>query len=65
MEILFNPDIIKRVQEIIGFWKNAKIDCQAVYFNEAPVAHTLCQNHLGIHLYERLILIIMLRRKQK
>ena len=25
-----------------------------VFFNETPVAHTSCQKHLGMHLYEKL-----------
>ena len=65
MEILFNPDITKQAQELIAFRKNTKIDCQAVYFKEAPVSHTLCQRHLVIHLYETLNFNYYVKEKPK
>ena len=43
-KILFNP------QEVTFSRKNTKNDHPIVYFNEAPVAHTTCQKHLGMHL---------------
>ena len=52
--MLFNPDITKQAQEVIFSRKHIKIDHPIVYFNEAPVAHTTCQKHLGMHLDEKL-----------
>ena len=49
-EMLFNPDITKQAQEVIFSRKNTKNDHPIVYFNEAPVVHTACQKHLGMHL---------------
>ena len=53
-KMLFNPDITKQVQEVIFSRKNTKNDHPIAYFNEAPVAHTTCQKHLGMHLDEKL-----------
>ena len=53
-KMLFNPDITKQAQEVIFSRKHIKIDHPIVYFNEAPVAHTTCQKHLGMHLDEKL-----------
>ena len=53
-KMLFNPDITKQAQEVIFSRKNTKNDHPIVYFNEAPVAHTTCQKHLGMHLDEKL-----------
>ena len=47
---LFNPDVTKQAQEVIFSRKNIKTDHPVVYFNKAPVAHTNCQKHLGMHL---------------
>ena len=54
LEILFNPDITKQVQEVIFSRKSTKLDHPAVFLNEALVAHTLCQKYLGMHLDEKL-----------
>lgn len=62
---LFNPDISKQAQEVIAFRKNTKIDCQAVYFNEAPVSHTPCQKHLGMHLHETRNFYYYVKKKPK
>ena len=51
-KILFNPDLTKKAQEVIFSRKNIKTDHPNVYFNEAAVAHTICQKHLGMHLDE-------------
>ena len=53
-KMLFNPDITKQAQEVIFSRKDNKKDHPIVYFNEAPVAHTACQKHLGMHLDEKL-----------
>ena len=50
---LFNPDITKPAQEVIFSRKNIKTDHPIAHFNEAPVAHTVCQKHLGMHLDEK------------
>ena len=52
--MLLNPDLTKQAQEGIFSRKNIKTDHPNVYFNEAPVAHTTCQKHLGMHLDEKL-----------
>ena len=52
--MLFNPDLTKQAQEVIFLRKNIKTDHPIVYFNEAPIAHTTCQKHLGMHLDEKL-----------
>ena len=52
--MLFNPDITKQAQEVIFSRKHIKNDHPIVYFNEAPVAHTTCQKHLGMHLDKKL-----------
>ena len=52
--MLFNPDLTKQAQEVIFSRKNIKTDHPIVYFNEAPVAHTTYQKHLGMHLDEKL-----------
>ena len=49
-KMLFNPDITKQAQEVFFLRKNTKNDHPIVYFNEAPVVHTACQKHLGMHL---------------
>ena len=48
-KMLFNPDSTKPAQEVIFSRKNIKTDHPIVYFNEAPVVHTTCQKHLGMH----------------
>ena len=53
-KMLFNPDLTKQAQEVICSRKNIKTDHPIVHFNEAPIAHTTCQKHLGIHLDEKL-----------
>ena len=53
-KMLFNSDLTKQAQKTIFSRKNIKTDHPFVYFNEAPVAHTTCQKHLGIHLDEKL-----------
>ena len=47
--MLFNPDLTKQAQEVIFSRKNIKTDHPIVCFNEAPVVHTACQKHLGMH----------------
>ena len=51
--MLFNPSLTKQAQEVIFSGKIIKTNDQIVYFNEAPVAHTTYQKHLGIHLDEK------------
>ena len=53
-KIIFNPDITKQAQEVIFSRKIKKTDHPVVYFNDAPVAKTSCQKHLGMHLDEKL-----------
>ena len=53
-KILFNPDLTKQSQEVIFSRKYIKTDHPIVCFNEALVAHTTCQKHLGMHLDEKL-----------
>ena len=53
-KMLLNPRLTKKAQEVIFSRKNIKTDHPVVYFNEAPVAHTTCQKHLGMHLDEKL-----------
>ena len=53
-KMLFNPDITKQAQEVIFSRKSTITNHPTVFFNEAPVAHTLCQKHLGMHLDEKL-----------
>ena len=62
-KMLFNPDIIKQVQEVIFSRKNIKKGHPIAYFNEAPVAHTACQKHLGMHLDEKLNFSIHINEK--
>ena len=52
--MLFNPDITKQAQEVIFSQKSTITNHPIVFFNEAPVAHTSCQKHLGMHLDEKL-----------
>ena len=51
---IFNPSITKQAQEVIFSHKNTKTDHSTVFFNEAPVANTLSQKHLRLHLDEKL-----------
>ena len=51
--MIFKPDITKQAQEVIFSHKNTKTDYVVVFLNEAPVAHTPCQEHLGMHLDEK------------
>ena len=53
-KMLFNPDITKQAQEVIFSRKSTITNHPTVFFNEAPVAHTSCQKHLGLHLDEKL-----------
>ena len=53
-KIIFNPGITKQAQEVIFSRKNIKTDHPIVFFNEAPVVHTPCQKHIGMHLDEKL-----------
>ena len=53
-KMLLNPHLTKQAQGVIFSRKNIKTDHPIVYFNEAPVAHTTCQKHLGMHLDEKL-----------
>ena len=52
--MLCNPDITKQAQEVIFSRKSTITNHPTVFFNEAPVAHTSCQKHLGMHLDEKL-----------
>ena len=61
--MFFNPDLTKLTQEVIFSRKNIKNDHPIVYFNKAPVAHTTCQKHLGMHLDEKLNLKIAKAKK--
>ena len=62
-KMLFNPDIAKHAQEVIFSRKNIKKVHPIVYFNEAPVVHTACQKHLGMHLDEKLNFNIHINEK--
>ena len=53
-KMLFNPDITKQAQEVNFSRKKYKKNHPIVYFNEAPVAHTACRKHLGMHSDEKL-----------
>ena len=53
-KMLLNPDLTKQAPEVIFSRKNIKTNHPIAYFNEAPVAHTTCQKHLGMHLDEKL-----------
>ena len=53
-KILFNHDLTEKAQEVFFSRKNVKTDDLTVYFNEASVAPTSCQKHLGVHLDEEL-----------
>ena len=53
-KMLFNLDITKQAQEVIFSRKSTITNHPTVFFNEAPVAHTSCQKHLGMHLDEKL-----------
>ena len=53
-KMIFNPGITKQAQEVIFSRKNTKTDHPIVFFNEAPVVHTPCQKHIGMHLDEKL-----------
>ena len=46
-KMLFNPDITKQAQEVIFSQKSTITNHPTVFFNEAPIAHTSCQKHLG------------------
>ena len=48
--MLFNPDLTKQAQEVICSRKSIKTEHPIVCFNEALVAHTTCQKHLGMNL---------------
>ena len=52
--MLFNPDLTKQAQEVIVSRRNIETDHPTIYLNEAPVAHTICQKNLGMHLDEAL-----------
>ena len=50
----FNPDPKKQAQEVFFSRKRVK-DCHpSVFFNDAAVKQSISQNHLGIHLDEKL-----------
>ena len=48
--MLFNADLTKQAQEVICSRKSIKTEHPIVCFNEALVAHTTCQKHLGMNL---------------
>ena len=50
----FNPDKYKQAQEIIFSLKIQKVIDPPTIFNNIPVVHSSCQNHLGIYLDEKL-----------
>ena len=62
-KMLFNPDVTKQAHKIIFSRKNTKLDHPIVFLNEAPVAHTPCQKHLGMHFDEKLNFNLKLMRK--
>ena len=62
-KMLFNPDTTKQAQEVIFSRKNIKKDHPIKYFNEAPVADTACQKHLGMQLDEKLNFHIHINEK--
>ena len=53
--IYFNPAPTKHAQEFIFKQKSKEIHHQTSYFNVAPVTHTNCQKHLGVHLDKNLL----------
>ena len=52
--MFFNLDPTKKVQQSIFSQKENKIEHPSIYFNDAPVAKTNCQKHLGMCLDEKL-----------
>ena len=50
----FNPELTKSAQEVIFSRTSKKIDHSAIYFNDARVAYTNCQKHLGMYLDKKL-----------
>ena len=52
--MLYNPDLTKQAQEVICSRKSIKTEHPNVCFNEALVAHTTCQKHLGMNLDKKI-----------
>ena len=60
---MFNPDITKLAQEVIFSRKTGKPFNPQVFFNEVPVERSVSQKHLGLHLDQKLDLVIILMKK--
>ena len=52
--MLFNPDITKKVQEIIFYQKENDTNHPGLYFNNALIQRQSVQKHLGFFLDEKL-----------
>ena len=61
--MFFNPGITKQAPDVIFSCKNRKSGTSHCLFNEAPVAHTPSQKHLGMHIYLKLNFNIHINKK--
>ena len=60
----FNPDILKQAKEVVFSHKSHKLTRPPVHFNNVLVKRCYIQEHLGIHLDEKLnFSVIMLKKR--
>ena len=55
--------ITKQAQEVIFSRKSKKTDHPTLHFSHAPIAHTNCHKHLGMHLDEKLNFLQHIKEK--
>ena len=64
LKMSFNPDILKQAKEVVFSHKSHKLTCPPVHFNNVLVKRCYIQEHLGIHLDEKLNFnVIMLKKR--
>ena len=59
----FNPEVTKQAQEVVFSRKSQKVTHPTLYFNNSPVTQSCSQQHLGIHLDEKLNFIHHIKEK--
>ena len=57
-EMTFNPDLSKQAQEVIFSRKAIKVSYSSITFDTVSVPRTTCQNHLGLYLHVKYMIMI-------
>ena len=64
MEIIFNPDLTKQVQQVIFSRKTKELLHPSLSFNNIPLDNSVFQKHLGLTLNAKLNFVEHIKKYQ-